>query len=104
MINPADELNKVRAYLMHMVNNKGSDLHIKSGSVFRARVQGSIKVLGKDIFTAEQAEAFAKELLGERYEEFVENKEMDMVYPFDENSRFRVNMFYQMNGISAVFR
>ena len=29
---------------------------------------------------------------------------MDMVYPFDENTRFRVNMFYQMNGISAVFR
>jgi len=100
----AKELQKVRSYLTHMINNKGSDLHIKSGSVFRARVQGNIKVLGKEIFTAEQAEAFAKELLGERYEEFVENKEMDMVYPFDENSRFRVNMFYQMNGISAVFR
>jgi len=103
-IDGAKELQKVRAYLSHMVKNKGSDLHIKAESVFRARVQGSIKPLGKEIFTAEQAEAFAKELLGERYEEFVENKEMDMVYPFDEDSRFRVNMFYQMNGISAVFR
>jgi len=104
MANGAEELAKVRKYLMHMVKNKGSDLHIKSGSVFRARIQGSIKKLGKDIFTEEQADAFAQELLGERYEEFVETREMDMVYPFDENSRFRVNLFFQMNGISAVFR
>lgn len=104
MISPADELKKVRAYLTHMVKNNGSDLHIKAGSVFRARIQGSIQKLGKDIFTKEQAEAFAQALLEDRYDEFVEKKEMDMVYPFDDKTRFRVNMFYQMNGISAVFR
>jgi twitching motility protein PilT len=102
--NPQEELNKVRAYLSHMLKHKGSDLHIKAGSVFRARIQGSIQKLGKDIFTEEQAEAFAKALLGDRYDEFVEAKDMDLVYPFDEKSRFRVNIFYQMNGISAVFR
>lgn len=104
MENGANELQKVRKYLTHMVKHRGSDLHIKSGAIFRARIQGNITKLGKEIFTPEQADAFAKELLGERYEEFVENKEMDMVYPFDEKTRFRVNMFYQMNGISAVFR
>lgn len=104
MADGAVELKKVRAYLTHMVKNKGSDLHIKAGSVFRARIQGSIKKLGKDVFTAEQAEAFAQELLGDRYEEFIENKEMDMVYPFDDKTRFRVNLFFQMNGISGVFR
>jgi len=100
----AKELQKVRKYLSHMVKHNGSDLHIKSGSIFRARIQGNITKLGKDIFTPEQADAFARELLGERYEEFVEKKEMDMVYPFDDKTRFRVNMFYQMYGISAVFR
>ncbi|MBN2783154.1 MAG: PilT/PilU family type 4a pilus ATPase [Campylobacterales bacterium] len=104
MISPADELKKVRAYLAHMVKHNGSDLHIKAGSVFRARIQGSIQKLGKDIFTEEQAESFAKELLGDRYGEFVEKKDMDLVYPFDDKVRFRVNIFYQMNGISAVFR
>jgi len=98
------ELQKVRDYLTKMVQDRGSDLHIKSSSVFRARIQGNITAIGDEIFTAEQADAFARELLGDRYEEFVETKEMDMVYPFDDKTRFRVNMFYQMNGISAVFR
>jgi len=104
MADGAVELKKVRAYLTHMVKNKGSDLHIKADSVFRARIQGSIKKLGKEIFTPEQADAFAQELLGDRYQEFVENKEMDMVYPFDDKTRFRVNLFFQMDGISGVFR
>ncbi len=104
MINPTDELKKVRAYLAHMVKKGGSDLHIKAGSVFRARIQGNIQKLGKDIFTEEQADGFAKALLGDRYDEFLEKKELDLVYPFDDKMRFRVNIFYQMNGISAVFR
>jgi twitching motility protein PilT len=104
MINPAEELKKVREYLAHMVKHGGSDLHIKAGSVFRARIQGNIQKLGKDIFTKEQADGFAKELLADRYGEFLEKKELDLVYPFDDKTRFRVNIFYQMNGISAVFR
>jgi len=104
MADGAFELQKVRDYLTSMVEKRGSDLHIKSGSVFRARIQGNIESLGDEIFKPQEAEAFAQELLGERYAEFVENKEMDMVYPFDDKTRFRVNMFYQMNGISAVFR
>ena len=98
------ELQKVRDYLSKMIEQRGSDLHIKSSAVFRARIQGNITALGDEVFTAEQAEAFAKELLGDRYSELVETKEMDMVYPFNDKTRFRVNMFYQMNGISAVFR
>ncbi|MEA1955595.1 MAG: type IV pilus twitching motility protein PilT [Campylobacterota bacterium] len=103
-MNPADELKKVRAYLAHMVKKNGSDLHIKAGSVFRARIQGSIQKIGKDVFTQEQADGFAQALLGDRYKEFLEKKELDLVYPFDDKTRFRVNIFYQMNGISAVFR
>jgi twitching motility protein PilT len=47
---------------------------------------------------------FAKELLRTRFPELVEKKELDLVYPFDENTRFRINIFFQMEGISAVFR
>ena len=104
MADGAIELAKVRDYLKRMVQEKGSDLHIKTGSVFRARIEGNIERMGDDIFSSEESEAFAKEFLAQRYDEFVENKEIDMVYPFDANTRFRVNMFYQMNGISAVFR
>ncbi len=98
------ELNKIRAYLSKMVEIGGSDLHIKANSMIRARVNGEIKQFTGNIFSKESALTFAKELLGERFAEFEEKKELDLVYPFDENNRFRVNIFFQMDGVSAVFR
>jgi len=99
-----EELNKVRAYLKKMTEIGGSDLHVKANSVIRARVNGEIQQFSDDIFTKEASLTFAKELLLGRFEEFVEKKELDLVYPFDENTRFRVNIFFQMDGVSAVFR
>lgn len=101
---PFKVLNVIRSYLMKMVELKGSDMHIKAGGVIRARIQGRITPLGKDILSPANALIFAQELLQDRFDEFVEKKELDLVYPFDENTRFRVNIFFQMNGVSAVLR
>ncbi len=98
------QLNKVRAYLRKMIELGGSDLHIKANSVIRARINGNIVQFAGDIFAKEDALTFAKELLKGRFAEFIENKEIDLVYPFDERNRFRVNVFFQMDGVSAVFR
>ena len=94
----------IRAYLMRMVELKGSDMHLKAGSIIRARISGKITPIGKDILSPENALIFAQELLQERFQEFVEKKELDLVYPFDEKTRFRINMFFQMDGVSGVFR
>jgi len=99
-----EQLKKVRIYLKKMVEVGGSDLHIKANSVIRARVNGNIVQFSGGILSKEDAFTFAKELLKGRFGEFVEQKELDLVYPFDENNRFRVNIFFQMDGISAVFR
>jgi len=99
-----EQLKKIRAYLKKMIEIGGSDLHIKANSVIRARINGNIVQFGGGIFSKEDAITFAKELLKGRYAEFVEKKEIDLVYPFDENNRFRVNVFFQMDGVSAVFR
>jgi len=99
-----EQLKKIRAYLKKMIEVGGSDLHIKANSVIRARINGNIVQFGGGIFSKEDAITFAKELLKGRYAEFVEKKEIDLVYPFDENNRFRVNVFFQMDGVSAVFR
>ncbi|WP_415396663.1 type IV pilus twitching motility protein PilT [Sulfurimonas sp. CS5] len=98
------QLNKIRAYLKKMIELGGSDLHVKANSVIRARINGNIVQFAGDVFAKEDALTFAKELLKERFGEFLENKEIDLVYPFDEKNRFRVNVFFQMDGISAVFR
>ena len=99
-----ETLKKVRAYLKRMLDAGGSDLHVKANSVIRARIQGEIVPLSGEIFSKEESMRFAKELLRGRFGEFVENKELDFVYPYDEANRFRVNIFFQMDGISAVFR
>ncbi|EQB39972.1 twitching motility protein [Sulfurimonas hongkongensis] len=98
------QLNKIRAYLKKMIELKGSDLHVKANSAIRARINGNIVQFAGDIFSKEDALTFAKELLKGRFSELVENKEVDLVYPFDERNRFRVNVFFQMDGVSAVFR
>lgn len=97
-------LKKVRAYLQRMIDAGGSDLHLKANAVVRARINGDIIPLSGEILSKEDALTFAKELLRGRFNEFVKNKELDLVYPFDEKTRFRVNIFFQMDGVSAVFR
>ena len=99
-----EQLKKVRLHLKKMIEVGGSDLHVKANGVMRARINGKITQFSGGIFSKEDALTFAKELLKGRFAEFVEKKELDLVYPFDENNRFRVNIFFQMNGVSAVFR
>jgi len=99
-----EQLGKIRMYLKNMINNDGSDLHVKANSVIRARIHGDIVQFSGGIFSKEDAFTFAKELLKGRFAEFIEKKELDLVYPFDERNRFRVNIFFQMEGVSAVFR
>ena len=99
-----EQLKKIRAYLKKMIEVGGSDLHVKANSVIRARIDGELVQFAGGVLSREDSMTLAKELLKGRFSEFVENKEIDLVYPFDENNRFRVNMFFQVDGVSAVFR
>ena len=97
---------KLKLYLRTMISNKGSDLHIKSGSQVRVRIHGILKVLGKDdSLTAEMVEKLAREIMTiEQYEKLVIDRNLDFSYILGSENRFRVNFFYQMDGLSAVFR
>ena len=98
------QLNRVRVYLKTLIDIGGSDLHIKANSDVRIRVNGKIKKVSDAFFSKEEAMTFAKEMLRGEFSKFVEKKEFDTTYVYDENSRFRVNVFFQMDGVSAVFR
>jgi twitching motility protein PilT len=99
-----EQLKKIREYLKKLIDNGGSDLHVKSKGIIRARVNGSIVPFSGSVLSYEDAMTLAKELLRGRFSEFVENKEIDLVYQFDEGNRFRVNIFFQTDGPSFVFR
>ncbi len=96
---------KLKLYLRTMISNKGSDLHIKSGSQVRVRIYGVLKILGKESLTADMVEKLAKEITtAEQYEKLVTDRNLDFSYVLGDENRFRVNFFYQMDGLSAVFR
>ncbi|MDT8337880.1 MAG: PilT/PilU family type 4a pilus ATPase [Sulfurimonas sp.] len=99
-----DQIKKIRAYLKKLIENGGSDLHVKSNGVIRARINGTIIPFSGSIFSYDDAMTLSKEILRGRYAELVENKEVDLVYQFDERNRFRVNIFFQTDGPSFVFR
>ncbi|DAB27265.1 MAG: type IV pili twitching motility protein PilT [Sulfurimonas sp. RIFOXYD12_FULL_33_39] len=99
-----EQLEKIRGYLKKLIDNGGSDLHVKANSGIRARINGTIIPFSGSIFSYEDAMTLSKEMLRSRFIEFVDNKEIDLVYQFDELNRFRVNIFFQTDGPSFVFR
>jgi len=96
---------KLQFYLKNLIHNGGSDLHLKSGSIVRLRVSGDLLKLGDKLITHEELDGIAQEILQkEQYQTLIETKELDVTYVLDEDNRFRVNFFYQLDGLSAVFR
>lgn len=99
-----EQTKRLRKYLKRLIEVGGSDLHIKANSIVRARVNGDIIPFSGEVIFKEDALTLAKELLRSRFGELVEKKDVDLVYIYDDNSRFRVNIFFQTEGVSAVFR
>jgi len=96
---------KLKLYLRTMITHKGSDLHLKSGSQVRVRVHGVLKILGKDELSAEMMDKLAQEITTtDQYEKLQTDRNLDFSYVLGDENRFRVNFFYQMDGLSAVFR
>ena len=95
---------KLKFYLSKLVEYKGSDLHVKTGANIRGRINGEIVSLSKEILSHQEGLLLAKELLRTRFGELVEKKSVDFTFKLNEEYRFRVNIFFQVDGVSAVFR
>ena len=96
---------KLQFYLKNLIHNGGSDLHLKSGAIIRLRVNGELLKLGDKEISHEELDGIAQAILSEKqYQDLVTNKELDCTYVLDEDNRFRVNFFYQLNGLSSVMR
>jgi len=96
---------KLKLFLRSMISNEGSDLHLKSGAIARVRIHGILRLLGKDVLSAEDVDGVAREIMTqEQYVRLKADKNLDFSYILGEDHRFRVNFFYQMDGLSAVFR
>jgi len=95
----------LKQYLNFLIERKGSDLHLNAGANVYIRVDGELFEVDGGEITNEIMEAIAKEVMTEaQYRQLVEDKELDCAYSLENKRRFRVNFFYQVDGLSAVFR
>jgi twitching motility protein PilT len=91
--------------LRQMKQHGASDLHLTSGSAPYMRIHGDMVKLNYRNVTSETCQSLLFEILTEKQKElFTEDWDLDLSYPLQGVGRFRVNVFMQRNGISAVFR
>jgi twitching motility protein PilT len=91
--------------LTFTVKSKASDLHLSSGLPPLIRIDGDIKRINVDPFSAEDVHSMLYDLMNDlqrkKFEEFLET---DFSVSIPNVARFRVNAFNQLRGPSAVFR
>lgn len=100
----SDPIDLLRTHLFKLIEKEGSDLHLKSGGNVRARLKGEVIPLSLEPVAPEIILSIAQHLAGDRFEQFTTAKEFDTVYVLDETTRFRVNLYYHLDGIAIVLR
>jgi len=88
------------------VERGASDLHIKAGDVFRARINGKLVPLTKQRLTPDQTRAIALKLLPNEDERarLDQLKDFDCSWGMPGVGRFRVNVLRQRSSFMIVMR
>jgi twitching motility protein PilT len=91
--------------LAHVVEARGSDLHIKVGSPPHLRVDGRLVVTPFDAATPADTERIALALMPkDRGDEFLASCDTDFAHSVSGVGRFRVNVYRQRGSIGLVLR
>ncbi|MEK7380456.1 MAG: PilT/PilU family type 4a pilus ATPase [Gemmatimonadota bacterium] len=88
------------------VERGASDLHIKAGDVFRARIDGRLVPLTKQRLTPDQTRAIAARLVGsDEVREQLDNlRDYDCSWGLPGVGRFRINILRQRSSFMIVMR
>ena len=89
-----------------VVSEGGSDLHLSSGSHPIIRVTASlVPLVKKPILTSKDVDGFAQVLMNQnKYDEYLQNFEVDFSYAHADGVRFRGNGFFQSGGLAIALR
>ncbi|WML35173.1 type IV pilus twitching motility protein PilT [Clostridium sp. OS1-26] len=83
------------------IKQNASDLHLTVGVPPVIRVNGQLKHVGNEKLQPADTEAYAKEISGEYYDNYIKIGELDTSFSVSGIGRFRVNLFKQ-RGSSAI--
>jgi twitching motility protein PilT len=95
----------IEPLLRALVESGGSDLHCKTGSPPRVRVDGRLRRLDMRELTSADTEAMVRQVLrADLVAEFDRANEADFAYSAPGVGRFRVNAFRARSSVGLVFR
>jgi twitching motility protein PilT len=100
------DLAVLNQMLITLVESRGSDLHLTTGSPPMIRVDGGLRALpgyGK-LNSADTALLARAAVSDEQWDAYQHNQEMDFAHSIVGVSRFRGNLYVQRNSCGAVFR
>ncbi len=103
-INGDNAIDILNTFLKKLIEKGGTDLHVKSNSVIRARLKGAMIPLSIEPLENRHVETIVEFLMGENMDEFSRQFAYDTIYLLDETHRFRVNLYHQLKGLSIIFR
>lgn len=101
-----DHKQKLNELLLTTARQNASDLHIAVGRRPTIRVDSVLIPLTKEpILTKEDAEGLVFALLTEEQKvRFLQLKQLDFSFNFEDKARFRVNVFFQRGFVAAALR
>jgi twitching motility protein PilT len=102
---PGNGVEEFRKMLKSTINFEASDLHIKAGTKPRVRVRGVLRSLDTSINSEPLCYQIARDILDDdQYKHFHKHGQIDLAYDYDEDHRFRVNMFMARGKPSLACR
>jgi len=96
--------DEIGALLGAVAKRGGSDLLLAPGRPPTARIGGQLVPLGDEPLTPDRTAAFARKLVGDRWDEFEAQREVDFSFSFGEVARIRANFFFQRGTIAGALR
>ena len=101
---PATPLS-VLPFLRALSDLRGSDLHCKTGSPPRVRIDGRLRRLQAPVLTPDDTDHMLTEVLrADLLDSFAASNEADFAYSVPGMGRFRVNAFRARGSVGLVFR
>lgn len=92
-------------FLQVMVDRNASDIYFTVNSPPMYRIEGITQPIGDGQFSPRDLEIFSRSIMTERqWNDFVEQKEMNLARSVPKLGRFRINIFWQRNSIALVVR
>jgi twitching motility protein PilT len=101
-----DNKTELNDLLSTVIKEGASDLHLSEGRHPTLRIAGSLVPLARKAeLTPENTNGFLDIMISPEMKKlFVESKEIDFSYSFNESARFRGNAYFQQGRISIALR